>query len=44
MKKLLLPLLVASLFTSVGVSAKTLKLGHAMSLESACSPRYGDHG
>ncbi|WP_435234566.1 TRAP transporter substrate-binding protein [Psychromonas sp. PT13] len=35
MKKLVLPLLIASLFTSVNVSAKMLTLGHAMSLESA---------
>lgn len=35
MKKLVLPLLVASIFSSATVSAKMLTLGHAMSLESA---------
>ena len=35
MKKLILPLLIASLFTSVNVSAKMLTLGHAMSLDNA---------
>ena len=35
MKKLVLPLLIASLFTSVNVSAKMLTLGHAMSLDNA---------
>jgi tripartite ATP-independent transporter DctP family solute receptor len=35
MKKLVLPLLFASLFASANVSAKMLTLGHAMSLESA---------
>ncbi|MGX9416197.1 TRAP transporter substrate-binding protein [Vibrio sp. RC27] len=35
MKKLVLPLLITSLFASVNVSAKMLTLGHAMSLESA---------
>ncbi|OEF27380.1 TRAP transporter substrate-binding protein [Vibrio rumoiensis] len=35
MKKLVLPLIVASLFTSLNVSAKQLTLGHAMSLDNA---------
>jgi tripartite ATP-independent transporter DctP family solute receptor len=35
MKKLVLPLLFASLFASANVSAKMLTLGHAMSLDSA---------
>ncbi|MGB5444999.1 MAG: TRAP transporter substrate-binding protein [Psychromonas sp.] len=35
MKKLLLPLVIASLFANFNVSAKQLTLGHAMSLDNA---------
>ncbi|MGV3002310.1 TRAP transporter substrate-binding protein [Vibrio sp.] len=35
MKKLILPLAIAALFTNFSISAKTLTLGHAMSLDNA---------
>lgn len=35
MKKLILPLAIATLFTNFSASAKTLTLGHAMSLDNA---------
>ncbi|WP_027695255.1 TRAP transporter substrate-binding protein [Vibrio litoralis] len=35
MKKLILPLAIAALFTNFSASAKTLTLGHAMSLDNA---------